>query len=96
MQALTGYTSFFLLYERKMRLFLDKINCLFKRNQLRTDYDIKVRKTLGQAYKAACNYLQLAHKRQNNYYDRHPRGKRFKQRQSVWLHTPVLEKGVAL
>ena len=52
-------------------------------------------KKLDQAYEVARDHLQLAHKRQKDYYDRRTRGKRFKHGESVWLHTSVLEKGVA-
>ena len=55
-----------------------------------------MRKTLDQAYDVARDHLQLAHKRQKDYYNRRTRGTRFKQGESVWLHTPVLEKGVTL
>ena len=95
LQASIGYTPYFLLYGREVRLLLDVINSLPERDQSRTDYAIEVRKTLDQAYEVARDHLQLAHKRQKDYYDRRTRGKRFKQGESVWLHTPVLEKGVA-
>ena len=39
--------------------------------------------------------MQLAHKRQKDYYDCRTGGKGFKQAKSVWLHTLVFEKGVA-
>ena len=94
-QASTLYTPYFLLYEREMRLTLDVIYRPPERDQWRTEYAIEVRKTLAQAYDVARDYLQLAHKRQTDYYDRCTRGKRFKLGESVWLHTPVLEKGVA-
>ena len=94
-QASTGYTPYFLLYGREMRLPLDVIYRPPERDQSRTDYAIEVCKTLDQAYEVARDHLQLVHKRQKDYYDRRTRGKRFKQGESVWLHTPVLEKGVA-
>ena len=94
-QASTGYTPYFLLYGREMRLPLDVIYRSFKRDQSRTDYAIDVCKTLDQTYKGARDHLQLAHKRQKYYDDCRTRGKRLKQGKSMWLHTPVLEKGVA-
>ena len=50
MQASNGYTPYFLLNRRKMRLPHDVINRLPERDQSRTDYAIEVRKTLDQAY----------------------------------------------
>ena len=94
-QASTGYTPYFLLYGREMRLPLDVIYRPPERDQSRTEYAIEVRKTLDQAYNVARDKLQLAPKRQKDYYDRRTRGKRLKQGESVWLRTPVLEKGVA-
>ena len=78
-----------------MRLTLDVIYRPPERDQSRTEYAIEVRKTLDQAYDVARDHLLLAHKSQKDYYDRRTRGKRFKQEESVWLHTPELEKGVA-
>ena len=94
-QASTGYTPFFLLNKREMRLALNVIYRLPERDQSRTEYAIEVCKTFDQAYDVARDYLQLAHKRQKDYYDCRTRGKRFNQGESVWLHTPVLEKGVS-
>ena len=94
-QASTGYTPSFPLYGREMRQPLDVIYRPLERDQLRTEYGIEVTKTLDQAYDVARDHLQLAHKRLKDYYDRRTRGKSFKQGESVWLHTPVLEKGVA-
>ena len=65
-QASTGYTPYFLLYEREMRLPLDVIYRLHERDQSQTEYSIKVRKTLVQAYDVAGYILQLSHKRQKN------------------------------
>ena len=79
------------IHDTYMKIYVDR-KCL---DQSRTEYAINVRKKLDQAYDVARDHLQLAHKRQKNYYDRRTRGKRFKQGESVWLHTPVLEKGVA-
>ena len=93
--ASTGYTPYFLLYGREMRLLLDLIYPPPERDQSRTDYAIELSKTLDQEYEVARDQLQLAHKRQKDDYNRRTRGKRFIQGESVWLHTPVLEKGVA-
>ena len=94
-EASTSYTLYFLLYGREMRLPLDVIYRPSERDQSPTDYAIEVCKTLDQAYEVARDHLQLTHKRQKNYFDRRTRGKRFIQGESVWLHTPVLVKGVA-
>ena len=94
-QTSTNYTPYFLLYGREMRLPLDVMYRPPERDQSRTEYAIEVRKTLDQAYEVTREHLKLAHKRQKDYYDRRTRGQRFKHGDSVWLHTPVLEKGVA-
>ena len=39
--------------------------------------------------------LQLAHKRQKDYYDRRTWGERFKPGDSVWLWSPAVKKGIA-
>ena len=94
-QASTGYIPYFLLYGRAMRLPLDVIYRSLERDQSRTDYAIEVRKTIDRAYEVERDLMQLAHKLQKDYYDCRTRGKRFKQGESVWLHTPILEKGVS-
>ena len=83
-QASTGNTPFFLLYGREMRLPLDVIYHPPERDQSRIDYAIEVRTILDKAYGVGRDQLQLAHKRQKNYYDRRSRGKRFKKGKSVW------------
>lgn len=93
--ASTGFTPYFLLYGREMRLPLDIIYGPAERSTNRFDYAAEVRNTLENAYERARNRLNLAHKRQNNYYDRRTQGTRFKSGNSVWLWSPVLEKGVA-
>ena len=94
-QSSTGLTPYLLLYWREMRLPIDVIYRPPERDQSRTNYAIEVRKTLDHAYEVACEHQQFALKRQKDYYGRRTRGKRFKQGKSVWLHTPILEKGVA-
>ena len=59
-QAYTGYTPYFLLYGRKMRLPLDKIYRPPERDQSRTENAIEVRTTLDQTYDEARDQLQLA------------------------------------
>ena len=78
-----------------MRLLLDVEYRRLERDQSRTEYAIEVCITFDQASDIARDHLQLAHRRQKDYYDRRTRGKRFKQGESVYLHTPVLEKGVS-
>ena len=77
-QTLTGYTSYFLLYLREMRLLLDVILRPPERDESLTDNEIEVRKTLEQADEVARDTLQLAHKRQKDYYNRRTCGKRLK------------------
>ena len=79
LQGSTGYTPYSLLDGREMRLPLDVIYRPPESDQSRTEHAIEVRKMLYQAYDVARDHLQLAHKRQNDYYDRRTRGKRFKQ-----------------
>ena len=62
-----------------MRLALDLIYCPTERYKFRTDYTIKVCKTLNQAFDVARDYLQLAHKNQTNNYYCPTRGKHSKQ-----------------
>ena len=78
-----------------MRYLLDVIYRPPERDQSRIEYAIKVRTILDQAYDVSRDHLQLAYKRQNNYYDRHTHVKHLKQGESMWLHTPVLDNGVA-
>ena len=65
-QASTGYTPYFLVYGREMRLPLDVIYRPPECDQSRTDYVIEVRNTVDQAYEVALDHLQLAHKRQKD------------------------------
>ena len=48
-QTSTGYTPYFLLYGREIRLFLDLMYPPPDCDQARTEYAIEVRKTLDQA-----------------------------------------------
>ena len=65
-QASTGYTPYFLLYGREMRLPLEVIYRPPERDQYRPDYAIEVRKTLDQAYEVTRDHLQLAYKRKKD------------------------------
>ena len=93
--ALTEYKPYFPIYGRNMRLPLDVLYRLPERDQSRNEYAIIVRKMLDQAYDVARNHLKLAHKRQKDYNDGCISGKRVKQRESMWLHTPLLKKCIA-
>ena len=61
-----------------MHLPFDAIYRLPEHDQSRSNNAIEVRKPLDQAYELARDHLQLAHKRQKDYYDRRYRCKRFK------------------
>ena len=84
-----------MLYGREMRLPLDVMYRPPEREFTRGEYATTVCKTLEQTYETARNQLQLAHKRQKDYYDRRTKGARFQQGNLVWQWSPVPEKGVA-
>ena len=94
-QSSTGYTPFFLLYGREMRLPLDIIYRPPNQDKCHSEYVQSVRSTLETSYETARERLNLAHNRQKDYYDRKTHGLRFKPGDSVWLWSPVVEKGVA-
>ena len=66
-----------------MRRSLDVIYRSPERDQSQTENAIEVCNTLDQAYDVARDHLQLAHKRQKEYYDRRTCGKQYKQGDSV-------------
>lgn len=65
-EASTGYTPYFLLSGREMRLPLNIIYGPAERSTNRSDYAAEVCTTLENAYEIARNRLNLAHKRQKD------------------------------
>ena len=94
-QFSTGYTSHYLLYGNEMRLQLDIMYRPPETEQTLTEDVRQLRTSLKDAYVTLLEKLQLAHRRQNNYYDRRIHGKHFKPNENVWLWSPVIPKGVA-
>ena len=94
-QSSTCFTPHFMLFGREMRLPLDVMYRPPEASLTRFDYPNEVRKTLADAYERAKERLHLAHKRQKDYNDRRMSGLRFSPGDSVWLWSPVVEKGVA-
>ena len=94
-QSSTGYTSYYLLYGKEMRLPLDIMYRPPGTEQSRTECVRELRTSLQDAYVTVRDKLQLAHQRQKDYYDRRTHGERFKTGESVWLWSPVIPKGVA-
>ena len=94
-QFLTGYTSYYLLYGKEMRLQLDIMYRPPETEQTLTEYVRKLRTSLKDAYVTVLERLQLEHQRQNIYYDLRIHGKHFKPNEYVWLWSPVIPKGVA-
>ena len=94
-QFSTGYTSYYLLYGKEMRIPLDIMYRPPGTEQTRTEYVRKLRTSLQDAYVTVREKLQLAHQRQKDYYDRRTHGERFKPGVSVWILSPVIQKGVA-
>ena len=89
-QSSMGFTPYFLLYGKEMRLPLDIIYCSLSQDLSRTQYAQEVRRVLERAFDTARSKLQLAHERQKDYYDRLTRGERFKPGDSVWLWSPAV------
>ena len=83
-----------MLFGREMRLPLDVMYRPPEASLTRFDYPNEVRKTLVDASERAREILHLAHKRQQNYYDRRMSGIRFAFGDLVWLWSPVVEKNV--
>ena len=94
-QSSTGFTPHFMLFGREMRLSLDIMYRPPEASHSRFDYPNEVRKTLADAYERARKRLHFAHKRQKDYYDRRMSCLRFSPGDSVWLWSPVVEKGVS-
>ena len=84
-QSSTGFTPYFLLYGKEMRLPLYIIYRFPSQDLSRTQYAQEIRRVLERAYDTARSKLQLSHERQKDYYDRRTRGERFKTGDSVWL-----------
>ena len=94
-QTSTGFTPYFLMYGREMRLPIDIMYRPPNPEISRSQYAQEVRETLQNAYKSAREKLHMAHQRQKDYYDRRTQGTRFNEGDSVWLWSPVPKKGVA-
>ena len=86
-QSSTGFTPYFMLFGREMRLPLDVMYRPPEAMYNRYEYPSEVRKTLTDAYERARERLQLAHKRQKDYYDRRMCGLRF----SAWKPRVAME-----
>ena len=87
--------SHYLLFGRAMRLPLDIIYRPPSKEQSYQAFVAEIREQLHRAYDTARDRLYLALQRQQDYYDRRTQGERFRVGDSVWLWSPVLEKGMA-
>ena len=94
-QSSTGFTSYYLLYGKGMRLPLDIIYRPPLTEKSRAEYANDVRCTLEQAYDTVREKLYLAHERQKDYYNRRSHSSRYQSGDSVWLFNSVIQKGVA-
>ena len=93
-QILTGFTSHYLLFDREMRLQLDIIYRPPEKEQSHQAFVAKHREQLHRAYDTTRYRVHLAYQTQKDYYDRQTHGERSRVVDSVWLWSPVLEKGV--
>ena len=82
-QSFTGFTPYFLLYGKEMRLPIDIIYRPPSQDLSRTQFTQEIRLVLERAYDTARSKVQLSHERQKDYYDRRTRGERFKPGDSV-------------
>ena len=93
-QLSTKFTPHFMLFGREMRLLLDVMYLPPEASHTRFGYPYEVGTTLADAYDRAINRLNIAHKMQNDYYDRSTYGFCFSVDDLVWLWSPVVGKGV--
>ena len=78
-----------------MRLPLDSIYRPSNKEQSHQAFVSEIQEQLHRAYDTTRERLHFAHQNQKDYYHRRTHGERFKVKDSVWLWSPVLEKGVA-
>ena len=91
----TGYTPYFLLYGKEMRMPLDIIYRPVSQDLSKTQYTQEIRRVLERVYDTAKRKLILSNERQNKYYDLGTQNDRFNPGDSVLHLRYAVNKGIA-
>ena len=89
-QSSTGYTSFYLMFERQARIPVDVMYDSANTTQTPGEYDTALQNRLKAAFEIVQN---KSHQQQKDFYNRKVHGKPHKPGNLVWLHSTVSGKG---
>ena len=97
-QETTGFTPFSLMFGREARLPIDVVfgsppnhNSVQSTNE----YSKQMRQRLEDSYNRVRKHMNLQQRRQKDVYDHRTHGNPFKVNDLVWLHSPVIPKGLS-
>ena len=91
--ATTGYTPFYLMFGRQVRLPIDIVYGTKVRQAPASEYASLTKQALEEAYGLVRKKLQTAHEIRKAYYDKKVHGKSFAEGDLVWLFSPAVPRG---
>ena len=91
--ASTGYTPFFLMYDRQARLPIDLVYGTKVNHTHASAYAMSTKRAFEEAYSLVRQKLNAAHCIQKTYYDKKVHGKPFVTGDLVWLFSPAVPRG---
>ena len=90
----TGYSPFYLMYEREPRLPIDIVYGTQSQASSSIHHFVQKSHTLmAQAYDRVRQHLSTGHQRQKEIYDKRIHDKPYSEGDTVWIFNPVVEKG---
>lgn len=93
-QSTTGYTPFFLMFGRNVRLPVDLMYGTGKPDVVTYgEYATRLKKSIEAAYLRVRENVSKKHECQKQFYDRKCHGDPFEEGDLVWLHSPVVPRG---
>ena len=94
--ASTGFTPFFLMFGRQVKLPVDLMYGSSKMKEVPVqEYVQRLKKDLRRSYELVRDRCVTEHKRQKAIYDEKVHGAPFNQGDLVWLHSPAVPRGLS-
>ena len=96
-QETTGFTPFSLMFGREARLPIDVFGSPPNHNSVQStnEYSKQMRQRLEDSCNRVRIHMNLQQRRQKDVYDHKTHGNPFKVNDLVWLHSPVIPKGLS-